>query len=117
MNNQLTVIIPTSPIPSHPSTEILDETIKNIRNFTDAQIIICFDGVHSSLSHREKDYAQYLKLVGTKMMNGFYGDCKAAMFPEHTHQAEMVRTVLKAVTTPLIFFVEHDTYIKGDIPF
>jgi hypothetical protein len=117
MNNQLTILIPTSPIPRHPSTAILDETIANLRMYTDAKIIILFDGIHSSLSHREQDYKNYLEAVGAKMYNKEYGDCEARLFVEHTHQAMMVKEVLKEIITPLIFFVEHDCSPIGDIPF
>ena len=57
--SNITVVIPTSPIPSHPSTDILDETIFNTRQYTGARIIIMFDGVHESLAHRKEDYENY----------------------------------------------------------
>lgn len=118
MNNQLSILIPTSPIPSHPSTAILDETISNIRKYTDARIIIMFDGVHESLVDRAYSYHLYLKEVLLKMGRGIYGDCKATIFEHHTHQAKMTSTILRdEVTTPLIMFVEHDTSPIGNIPF
>lgn len=117
MNNQLTVLIPTSPIPSHPSTAILDETIANIRKYTDAEIVIMFDGVHANLEHRKSDYKQYIRLVMDGIDCGAYGNCKAIVFEQHEHQAIMTRKVLEHVTTPLIMFCEHDTSPIGDIPF
>ena len=46
MRDLVTVLIPVSPIPSHPSTEVLDVTIDSIRTrLPDAEIIIMFDGV------------------------------------------------------------------------
>lgn len=116
MNNQLTVLIPTSPIPSHPSTDILDETIANIRKYTDATIMVMFDGIHSSLHARAKDYLEYRSLVAQK----YSGDESVVLsyFPSHEHQTGMTRIILDTfVDTPLILFVEHDTYIGGDIPF
>lgn len=113
--NKLTVIIPTSPIPSHPSTEILDETIANIRKYTDAKIIIMFDGVHESLQHRYDDYKLYRARVGEKQKE--YGHNTQVFFFEHTHQALMTRFVLDHVDTELVFFCEHDTSPIGDIPF
>ncbi len=117
MNNQLTVIIPTSPIPSHPSTAILDETIINIRKYTDAKIIIMFDGVHSSLAHRAEQYSQYMEAAVQKINMGDYGDCSFHAFEAHEHQARMTRKILEEeVTTPLIMFCEHDCSPIGDIP-
>jgi hypothetical protein len=117
MNEQLTVIIPTSPIPSHPSTAILDETIANIRKYTDARVIIMFDGVHDSLKDREQDYNDYKNSVISNKYAGKYGECSISFYGGHAHQSGMTRKVLKEITTPLILFCEHDTSPIGDIPF
>lgn len=114
MKSNLTVLIPTSPIPSHPSTAILDETIANIRQYTDAEIIIMFDGVHSSLAHRAEDYKEYKEAVRRKKHE--YGWCNMAEFPDHQHQANMTRRTLDFVKTPLIMFCEHDCSPIGEIP-
>jgi oligoribonuclease (3'-5' exoribonuclease) len=114
MNNQLTVLIPTSPIPSHPSTAILDETIENIRKVTDAQIIVMFDGVHSSLKHREAAYNEYKENVKKQSVN--YGSFRILDFDKHSHQAIMTRIALGHISTPLIMFCEHDTSPIGEIP-
>jgi len=116
--DNITVLIPTSPIPSHPSTKILDETISNIRKYTDAEIIIMQDGIHKSLEHRALDYQKYCSVVNNKMRDGEYGNCSVVPFPAHNHQAMMTRYVLgNIVKTPLIMFCEHDTSPIGDIPF
>lgn len=115
--SDITILIPTSPIPSHPSTAILDETIANIRKYTDAKIIILFDGVHESLEHRRADYEAYIEeIVYTRKPE--YGEYQSILFPEHTHQAIMTRfALLNHVRTNLILFCEHDTSPIGEIPF
>lgn len=115
--SSITVLIPTSPIPSHPDTAILDEMIFNIRQYTDAQIVIMADGVHSSLAHRTEDYMQYIERVNENIESLQYGDCTLTVFEHHVHQAIMTSTILKAIKTPLILFCEHDTSPIGDIPF
>lgn len=115
MSNQLTILIPTSPIPSHPSTIILDETISNIRKYTDAEIILMFDGVHLSVEHRKDDYQEYRARVIDKSLE--YGHFSFISFSEHTHQAKMTRQALASIKTPLIMFCEHDTSPIGEIPF
>lgn len=116
--SNITTLIPTSPIPSHPSTAILDETISNIRKYTDGKIIIMMDGVPELLSHRREDYDKYTGNVLNKATKGEYGDCECKIFISHTHQSEMTRVVLKEmVTTPLIMFIEHDCSPIGEIPF
>lgn len=115
--DNITVLIPTSPIPSHPSTAILDETIANIRKYTNAKIIIMFDGVHKSLVNREIEYGMYKSYVEQNIKIGKYGDCNSISFTVHNHQAMMTRYVLGMIDTPLIMFCEHDTSPIGDIPF
>jgi hypothetical protein len=119
MSNQLTVLIPTSPIPSHPSTAILDETISNIRKYTDAKIFIMADGIHKSFDGvRASNYLAYLNFVSLKIGFKEYGNCELRVFDEHTHQVGMTKhLLLDEVKTPLIMFVEADTSPIGDIPF
>lgn len=112
-----TIIIPTSPIPLHPSTAIIDETISNIRKYTDAKIIIMCDGVHESLRLRTEAYDEYRMRLQINIADGKYGDCEAVEFLHHRHQSEMFTTVLKDVTTPTILFCEHDCSVIGDVPF
>lgn len=117
MKDMITVLIPTSPIPSHPSTAILDETISNIRKYTDATIIIMFDGVHESLAHRTEDYDEYKRRVLHAVDLKTYGHCICSIYEHHIHQAEMTKRTLKDINTPLIMFCEHDTSPIGGIPF
>lgn len=117
MNDNITVLIPTSPIPSHPSTAILDETIANIRKYTNAEILIMFDGVHESLKHRTDDYHEYRSNVFKNINDGKYGRVDCYHATSHMHQAWMTRDVLQRVKTPLIMFCEHDTSPIGKIPF
>lgn len=108
----ITTLITTSPIPSHPSTEILDKTIQKVRQYTDGLILILCDGVHESLKHRTEDYNKYVQ-----SLTGRYKNSVVIQFGGHQHQARMTRYALEQCATDLIFFVEHDTYIDGDIPF
>jgi hypothetical protein len=108
----ITTIIPTSPIPSHPDTSILDLTVQKIRKYTEGPIIIMCDGVHQSLKHRKDDYIAYIEKIRNR-----YPKTAVMVFDGHQHQAIMTRETLKNVQTELILFVEHDAYIDGDIPF
>lgn len=118
MKEQLTILIPTSPIPSHPSTAILDETISNIRKYTDARIVIMADGIHPSLNHRELDYRKYIDNIGDALFEKKYGNCNLVLFNEHSHQSIMTSIVLEGeVFSPLIMFCEADTSPIGEIPF
>ena len=58
---EITVVIPTSPIPSHPSTAIIDETIASVRKqLPDSRIIVTADGVRAEQVGMANNYFEYL---------------------------------------------------------
>lgn len=117
LKDQLTVIIPTSPIPSHPSLEIIEQTIESVRSrLPDCEILIMCDGVREEQQHYRSVYNQYVQKLLWKS-NWEWENILPIVFPEYSHQAEMTRVTLDKVRTPAILFVEHDCPLEGDIPF
>jgi hypothetical protein len=115
-DDEITVLISCSPIPSHPSTEILDETIASVRRqLPRAEIIIMLDGVRAEQEDRRADYELFIQRVQTKC-NFDWTNVIPFASHSHLHQGLMTRLVLDMVNTPTILFVEHDTPIEGDIP-
>lgn len=115
----ITVVVPTSPIPSHPDTRIIDETVSTIRtHLPDAEIIFCIDGVREEQKDYLKNYQEYTRRLLWKI-NNEWGNSTSLLFEEHSHQAIMTRKALQLVKTSTILFVEHDTPITPDrnIPF
>lgn len=113
----ITILIPTSPIPSHPSIDVLEETIRSIRvRLPYSEIILMFDGVREQQEERRADYEEYIRRVLWKT-NFHWKNVLPLIFDEHNHQANMTREALKHVKTPLILFVEHDTPLCEQIPF
>ena len=55
----LTVVMPTSPIPSHPSLAIIDQTIHSIRERTSAEILVMCDGFRFEQQSYREPYTQY----------------------------------------------------------
>lgn len=118
LDNQVTVLIPTSPIPRHPSTNLIEECVGAIRfYFPTAKVIIMADGVRPALDHRREQYAGYLAALaelcfgpGLKL-----GNTDLKIFSEHSQQAVMAaHTLHHYVTTPLMMFVEHDAMLRQD---
>lgn len=111
----VTAIIPTSVIPSHPHTDIIDETIESIKERIDCEIFILFDGVRGEQSDRQEAYDEYIRrmLIKTK------DDPKIIpmVFKDFTHQALMTRKALEFIYTDAVLFVEHDTPLVGEIDF
>lgn len=109
MQKDISVLISTSPIVSHPSPAIIVETINSIRyHLPDSMIYIMADGVREEQKHRAEDYLQYLgHLIGQCAFE--WKRTALVPFMEFTHQAGMTMKTLEVVQTDLILFVEADT--------
>lgn len=108
-----TVLVPTSPIPSHPDTRIIDETISTIRTHLDSEIIIMIDGIRDEQLYLKEQYQEYIRRLLWKC-NNEWENVIPLLFEEHQHQANMTRKALQLIKTPLILFVEHDTPLTPD---
>jgi hypothetical protein len=98
----ITVVIPTSPIPSHPSTHIINAVLNTIReSIPDVPIIITADGGTSA------EHLDFLR--------GQWPDTEIMLFTK-VHQSGMLDWTLRKVKTPLIFYLEHDWAILPDVP-
>lgn len=115
--DRVTVLIPSSPIPSHPDTSVIETTVQSVRErLPDAEIIIMLDGVRSEQEERRQDYEEYQRRLLWKC-NHEWTNVLPLRFEEHQHQVAMTRAALKLVKTPAVLFVEHDTPLCEDIPF
>lgn len=113
---QITVIIPTSVIPSNPSTKIIDETIKSVRHhLPDAEIILTFDGLRQEQEDRREAYEEYIRRALFKA-NTEWGNVVPIIFNKQTHQVGMARVALQEINTPLILYMEQDAPIVTDLP-
>lgn len=117
----VTVLISSSPVPSHPSTAMIEDTVRRVRAYpalTKAEVLIMLDGVSPEDENRRPAYEEYIRrLVGLCNSHPDFAGCLPIVFDRHTHQAGMTIATLPRVRTPLLFFVEHDTYPHGDIDF
>lgn len=109
----LTVLIPTSPIPSCPSTEVIDATYRSIRErLPDVPIVIACDGYHEGAC-TEEAYTEYVDRLS---WGGAYRTT-VLRAPEWLHEANLTRLALPLVDTDLLLFVEHDNPLDGpDLP-
>ena len=102
----VTVVIPTSPIPSCPSTSIIASTIASVReSLSGAKIVIDCDGDESS----SWGYAEYIG-----RLDDIYDNVK--FHTKHVHQSGMLPSMLEDCDTPLLLYLEHDWLLLPDIP-
>lgn len=115
MQKDVSVLISSSPIESHPSTHIIEETLHSIRyHLKDAMIYIMLDGVRPEQWPYKERYLKYIdNLIGQVIFK--FKNVRLVPFDEFTHQANMTIKTLEMIRTPLMLFVEHDTPLV-DLP-
>lgn len=113
MKELITAFVPTSPVPSNPSTNIIDHTLDSIQHwFPDINIFLMCDGVRKEQEDRLLAYRQfYYCLLFEKRVN-----MRFFQFIRHRHQVGLMREFIRECSTPLILFCEHDTPLVVDEP-
>lgn len=117
MHDRVTVLVCTSPIPSNPSTELIEVTIDSIRErLPDCEVIVTVDGIRPEQEDRRPAYEEFTRRLLWKC-NHEWRNVLPLVFDGLTHQSGMARQAMRLVRTPLVFYVEHDLPLKGDVPF
>ena len=112
----VTIVVPTSYIPSHPSTKVIDETIKNIRfHFPNNEIILQIDGIREEQRQYEDEYNEYKNKVLWKCLHE-YKNVLPIIFDKHSHQTTMMKRTIGLVETSLILYIEGDLPLRTDRP-
>lgn len=103
-----TILIPTSPIPSCPSTHIIMATIRSIREqLSDASVIVTADGGGDD---RYREYVERLTEIDVPDL------IVIGPAPAPVHQSGMLGTALDLVRTPLVYYLEHDWLTLPSVP-
>jgi hypothetical protein len=111
----VTIILATSIIPGHPSTDMIDETIKSIRHhFPNNEIIMQIDGLRSEQLHRKQDYDEYKNRILWKCLYE-YKNVLPIIFNKHSHQSTMLKQTINLINTPCLLYVEGDAPLTPDV--
>jgi hypothetical protein len=116
--DSIAVLIPTSPMPSHPDTSVIEETVQSVLDQEDlkgCEIFVMLDGPAPELSHRAEAYEEYRHRV-LWLCEHRWPNTLPLYFANHEHQSGMTRHTLGRVQTPHTLFIEHDTPLIGEIP-
>jgi hypothetical protein len=116
MPDLMTVVVPTSPIHSHPSTDVIEATLDSIvERLPGCEIVIAIDGVRPEQEAMRPAYDEYVRRL--LLLAAFrYRNVVPVLLPEWGHQANTTRAALREVRTPTLLFVEHDCPLMGEIP-
>lgn len=113
-DDEITVIVVTSPSPVHPNMTLLNQTVNSLRlHLPRAEVLIGFDGVREEQADRAGDYEKYVD-DAVRAANPINNVCPF-VFEQHAHQSGMMRRLLQEVRTPYVLFMEHDTPLTGVI--
>jgi len=112
--NDVTIIIATSVLPSHPDTRIIDETIYAIRvHFPNNEIILQIDGLREERLSRKADYDEYKNRVLWKCLHE-WKNVLPIIFDEHSHQTTMMKETIDIINTSAMLYVEGDAPLTPD---
>lgn len=112
--NDITIVVATSVLPSHPDTDIIDETISAIRShFPENEIILQMDGLREERLARKADYDEYKSKVLWKCMHE-WKNILPIIFDEHCHQTTMMKRTIDLIDTAAMLYVEGDAPITPD---
>ena len=107
MTADVSVLIPTSPIATHPSLEVIAETVASVRaHLPVAPLFIMVDGPIAPTA--SDAYVEYVRRV-TVACERAWAPALPLLHHVHTHQYRMTRRAADYVTTRHVLFVEHDT--------
>ena len=112
--NDVTIIIATSVIPSHPDTKIIDETISAVRtHFPNNEIILQIDGLREERLSRKHDYDEYKNRILWKCLHK-WKNVLPIIFDEYSHQTTMMKKTINIINTAAMLYVEGDAPITSD---
>lgn len=113
IDDLITVVIPTSVIPSHPKMDIIDQTLHSIRHhLPKAKIILQIDGLRDEQLDRADDYNLYKrKLLFNANQDG---NMRPYVFEGLNHQTDMLKATIEDIKTPYLYYMEQDAPLRID---
>lgn len=123
MNFDCTIVIPTSPIQAHPSAEMIKSVVGRIRGCSypelhNLPVTILVDGCRSEQKKLAGNYETYKKnLQALSRLHWIENPPRIVEFQDWQHQSGMLSELIPRLKTKYLLFLEHDNYLKGEIPF
>lgn len=113
----LTVVVTSSPVPSHPETFHLDHVLDSIRErLPGVEVIVGADGWREESACTRDEYVEYLDRLAWRCNLTEPGPTLPLPAVGWVHQANLARMCLELVHTDAVLFMEHDTPLMGEIP-
>jgi hypothetical protein len=110
----ITIVVPVSVLPSHPSTEIIEKTIASIRHHLPKnEIILQIDGLRKERIEWKDRYDEFINRVLWKSLHE-WNNVLPIVFEDHCHQSTMMKRTINIINTSCILYVEADAPLVID---
>lgn len=114
---RLTVLIPASPVPSHPSLHLVEQAVRSLDLLEVSRrppIVICHDQPRPDASPEvERRYRRYLRRLERHLSGR--RDVRSVLAPEWGHLAGNIRHGLEFVETEFVLILQHDFFLLRPI--
>jgi hypothetical protein len=115
MKSILSVVIPSSVIPTHPSTDVIDQCYASVRfHLPDARVYILLDGLRLEDLTRKSAYDAYKNELKRRVREDpKWQNVTLVESSEFRHEAGQAREFLKSgiCATPLVLWLQHDAVL------
>lgn len=118
MSEEVTVLISSSYIPSHPSVKVIEETLSSLEQTDmghDYPVLVVHDGLKRGAQQQEKeDYRIFLRSFSEKFAD--HSKIRSLELAFHGHLAGAISEALKEITTEFVLVVQHDLPFVKPVP-
>ena len=106
----VTLIVTTSPIPTHPATSLVDDALESVlkMNYPFAEVIVSYDMPPSGEKASYREYKQIMKSKYPKFTH--------LPMTKHGHFIGSFYNALKHTKTQHFFMLQHDIKLVGEFP-
>ena len=107
--NGVSLIVVSSPIPTHPNTDLIDQALESVlkMNYPFSEMIISYDKDRKNTS----SYKTYKKKMKSK-----YPECKHLELDKHGHFIGTFHNALNHCKTKHFLLLQHDICLEGTFP-
>jgi len=111
VNGMLSVIVLSNPIPSHPSTDLISQTLESLSKIglgPGDRVHVMLDGLRFAwrLGQQARDYTNYE--IALKNQLGEQANCSVTRRKKWGHISQTLKDALALIDTDYILIVQHD---------
>ena len=121
IDTSTSIIITSNLIPTHPSLDMINETIHSLRHHllglpSDAPLFLSVDGIHKNDADDKSKQERLNQYIHNLHHATFpFTNVTIIPAPRHLHIAQTVRQALDMVQTKFVYVIQHDLPFSRDV--